>query len=80
MLSFDKKINHLKQYLAIKNDNYGDKMKDEIFDYFDNIADFSFLDNLNSVQDIENKIELIVSKMILNEHQDGLKNIIQNYI
>lgn len=83
MLSIENKIAFLKEYLLIKNDNYGDEMKEELhLNYFElgNEIDFMFLDKLNSKKEIENKIELLVSKMILHEHEDALTNIVANYI
>ena len=54
-------------------------MKEEIAFYYENNNDFMFLENLNSCQQIIEKIEFLVSKMILHSHEDGLQNIIQNY-
>lgn len=81
MLNLDQKINYMKNYLEIKNHNYGDNMKEEIyFHFFENGADLHFLNNLIDKHEIEKKIEFLVSKMILNEDYDGFSNIISNYI
>ncbi|MGB0999195.1 MAG: hypothetical protein ACPGVE_02540 [Flavobacteriales bacterium] len=81
MLSLNNKIKHFKDYISIKNENYGDMMKDEIYFYFfENENNLDFLNNLESENDIENKVEFLVSKMILNEHQEGLGYIIENYV
>ncbi len=79
MLNSQQKIAYFKQYLSTKNDNFGDEMKEEIAFYYENNKDFVFLENLNSCQQIIEKVEFLVSKMILHEHEDGLQNIIQNY-
>lgn len=81
MLTLENKIQCFKNYLEIKNDNYGDFMKDEIyFQFFENENDFSFLNDLKKEKDIELKIEFLVSKMILNEDQDSLTEILFHYI
>jgi hypothetical protein len=80
MLSLENKIENFKKYLEVKNDNYGDIMKDEIYShFFENENSFDFLIELKNEKDIENKAEFIVSKMIMLEHQDGLSNIIHNH-
>lgn len=77
MLNFEEKIEVLKTYLEKEKGNYGDEMKNEIyFRFFENECDFKFLNDLHTKQEIENKIELIVSRMILHEHDDELQNII----
>lgn len=50
------------------------------FHFFDLEKDKSFLDHLNSEDEIRDKIDFLVSKMILHEHEDGLNSIIENYI
>lgn len=82
MLSQNQKIEYLKHYLSLKNGNYGDTIKTDIyFELFDlqNFS-FDFLIKLKTKKEIENKIEFIVSKLILNEHQDGFKNILHEYL
>ena len=79
MLNLQEKITYFQQYLNIKNDTFGDEMKQEIAFYYENNNDFAFLERLNSQQKITEKIEFLVSKMILHSHEDGLQNIIQNY-
>lgn len=81
MLDLCGKIFFLKEYLSIKNDSYGDEMKVQLsFHFFDLEKDKSFLDHLNSEDEIRDKIDFLVSKMILHEHEDGLNSIIENYI
>lgn len=81
MLSKIEKINLFKSYLAVRYESYGDVMRDEIRDYFtENKSGLSFLDKLKNVEEIERKVNFIVSKMILHEHEDSLQNIIINYI
>lgn len=81
MLNTLQKIEFFKEYLCAKNENYGDKMKEEIyFCFFENRFDINFLNSLNTNQDIENKVEFLVSKMILHDHEDGLDAVILNYL
>lgn len=81
MLSRKKKIQILRAYLCLTNDSYGDKMREELFFYFFELnIDTSFLDALSTEEEIKIKVDLLVSKMILHEHQDGLKNIIESYL
>jgi hypothetical protein len=81
MLSLENKIEFLEQYLEIKNDSYNDQMKEEIyFHLFENRNEFEFLNKLKSKEEIENKIDFLISKMIMHEHEEGLEIIIDNYI
>ena len=77
MLVFNKKIELFKSYLEQKNNDYRDIMKNEIYFYFfENQGDLSFLNDINTIEAIENKIEQVVSRMILHEDDDDLINII----
>lgn len=81
MLSKNEKIDILKSSLSVRYESYGDVMRDEIKDYFaENQNELSFLDKLKTVEEIEHKVDFIVGKMILHEHEDSLQNIIINYI
>jgi hypothetical protein len=80
MLSESDKITILEKYLSIKEDCYNDTMKDEIYFYFfEREKEFTFLEKLNTKNEIESEVEFLVSKMIIHEHEDGLDNIIQEY-
>lgn len=77
MLNFEQKMEIFKTYLEEEKDAYGNEMKAKIHScFFENEWDLKFLNDLNTKEDIENKIEHIVSRMILHEHEDGLENII----
>lgn len=56
-------------------------MKDEIYLYFFELenSSFDFLEKLNLEEEIKNKIDFLVSKMMKHQHEDGLFNIIENY-
>lgn len=81
MLNFGEKYAIFKNYLLIEEDNYGDVMKLEIYNYLiENESKCEFLNSIGSKQEIEQKVESIVSKMIMHEHEDGLDNIIEFYL
>lgn len=81
MLSKNEKIDILNTFLSVRYESYGDVMRDEINNYFaENQDKLSFLNKLKTVEEIEHKVNFIVGKMILHEHEDGLRNIIVNYI
>lgn len=86
MLNIKEKIDYFKNYLLVKNDNYADFKKEEIYMYFfelygnkEDLNNFLFLDKKISMEEIEKHVEFLVSKIIMNEHQDGVDNIIHEY-
>jgi len=86
MLTINEKIDFFEQKLLILNGSYGDTIKDEIHDYFfenignsSDIENFSFLDILVSSEEIEQKVNLIVSKIIMHEHHAGIEDLIVEY-
>ncbi|MBK9330958.1 MAG: hypothetical protein IPM96_00805 [Ignavibacteria bacterium] len=86
MIGIETKISIFKNYLLLRNGSYGDVMKDEIYSYFFEIeeedisSNYHFLQHLNSSEEIENKVDFLVSKMIMHEHEDGIRNIIESYV
>ena len=79
MLTLEQKIAYFQKYLL---DNSNECcMKDEIYLYFFELenSSFDFLEKLNFEEEIKNKIDFLVSKMMKHEHEDGLFNIIENY-
>ncbi|KOY85772.1 hypothetical protein AD998_06035 [bacterium 336/3] len=81
MLSYEQKVAFLENYLLTKNDSYSDSIKEDIYFYFfEREVSPDFLNQLNSEKEIEQKIDLVVSKTILHEHEDGLEDIIQHYL
>ena len=86
MLSLKEKIDYFESYLLVKNDSYADLKKEEIYMYFfelyrnkEDLNNFLFLDKKISIEEIEKHIEFLVSKIIMNEHQDGVDDIINEY-
>ena len=70
MIEASEKINFLKEILEKKEDNFADSFKQDIIMYFDD--DFtisnktlSFLDELNSFEDIEQWVNSLTSKFVL---------------
>jgi len=81
MLKFKDKVLILEKYLLIKEDSYADLMKDELYFYFFiNAVECNFLKTLFDKKDIINKIDFVISKMILHEHEDSTDQIIENYL
>lgn len=81
MLSLEEKINKFKYFLSIKNENYADYMKDELYFYFFvNQNDMKFLNCLETEEQIEEKINFLTTKMIMFENLEGISEIINNYI
>ena len=61
MLSFESKKEILKNILDMKNDSYGDFMKDEIyFHFFVNENDLTFLNDYKSFDEIEEKVNFLI--------------------
>ncbi len=86
MLTISEKIDFFEQRLLIQNGSYADTIKDEIYDYFfermgnsSDIENFSFLNCLVSSEEIEHKVNLIVSKIIMHEHHAGIEDLIVEY-
>lgn len=81
MLTFEEKIKLFENILTEKKGGYGDRMRDEIhFYFFENERGFEFIKKLNTQIEIEAKVEFVVSKMIIHEHEDGLDNIIEYHL
>lgn len=77
MLTLEEKIEIFKTQLLSKNESYADTMKEEIyFFFFENEYPFDFLNELNSAEAIQNKVNVIIHKMILHEDEEKLRDII----
>jgi hypothetical protein len=86
MLEIQTKIKLFESCLLSQNGSYADIMKEEIHDYFfvhmgdeKDIKNFSFLKKLKNSIDIENKVNGLVSKLIMNEHHAGIDDLIYEY-
>ncbi len=81
MIDKQQKNQILLNFLNEKNNSYADKIKCQLHYYFFELENSTgFLDKLNSKQDIFNKMDLLISKIILLEDIDGFENIVQEYI
>ena len=64
------------------NDNYGDIIKSEMYiNFFEfNSYSYEFLNNIETENEIKEKIEFVISKFILLEHEEDLNDIIYEYL
>ena len=86
MLSINEKIGFLKNILLSTNNSYADNIKEEIYEYFfermgdeRNIENFTFLSKFNNKIEIGEKVDFIVSKIIMHEHHAGIDDLIHEY-
>ena len=80
MLDFEKKKLVFFECLKARDCSYGDGIRQEIEFYFDDLDnDLNFLNKFQSKDEIVNFVDLLVSKIVMNEHQDGIENIIIYY-
>lgn len=80
MLNFEQKKALFFKCLNNKNGSYGDTIRHEIIFYFDSLEnDLKFLNKFQSKEEICIFTDMLISKIIMNEHQDSLENIIIYY-
>jgi hypothetical protein len=84
MLTFEEKISFLIENLNEKSDNYADTFKTDILFF---IGEFStknpilkFLHPLEKQIDIQNFINFLTGKIVMNEHQADISDIIADFI
>jgi hypothetical protein len=84
MLTFEEKISFLIENLNEKSDNYADTFKTDIFFF---IGEFSaknpflkFLHPLEKQRDIRNFINFLTGKIVMNEDQADISDIIADFI
>ena len=86
MLSLNEKIQHLENYLSQANENYADSFKEDIVMFIDDFTDqnglLSFLNNLNSLEEIEKWADNLCSRIILKFDSEGeeINDFISDYI
>jgi primosomal protein N'' len=81
MLSFEDKVRLFEKSLCEKNNSYADVMKDEVHFYFFELENnLDFLKELKSEDEIRNKVDFLVSKLIMKEDEDGIHNLIRYYV
>jgi len=86
MLSLNEKIQHLENYLSQPNENYADSFKEDILMFIDDFTDknelLSFLNNIHSFEEIENRVDNLCSRIILKFDSEGeeINHFIYDYI
>lgn len=85
MLSLTDKIYYLENYLNKSQDNYADSFKTDILFFFDEFEEtnsrLSFLNNLNTYNEIEDWVNRLTSKIVLkfDEKSEQINDFILNY-
>lgn len=80
MLTFEQKKALFFKCLNDKNGSYGDTIRNEIIFYFDDLEnDLSFLNRFQSKEEMCSFVDMLISKIIMNEHQDSLENLVTHY-
>lgn len=86
MLSLNEKIQHLENYLSQPNKNYADSFKEDIIMFIDDFTDqnelLSFLNNIDSLEEIENWADKLCSRIILKFDSEGeeINDFIYDYL
>ena len=78
MLKIEEKISIFEELLKSQDYIYAEEM----YIYFFTLeqGNFSFLEKLNSIEEIKNKVDFVLAKIAKHEHQDSISNIIENYM
>ena len=86
MLIFNEKIQHFENYLSQPHENYADSFKEDIIMFIDDFSDQNellfFLNNINSLEEIENWVDKLCSRIVLKFDSDGeeINDFIYDYI
>jgi len=87
MLTIEEKIKNFEDLLNTPNGSYADNIKADIHEYLflikgnnSDTNNFHFLNPLDSKNEIEKKLDMIVSKVIMHEHHAGIEDIIEDII
>jgi len=86
MLTLNEKIQHLENYLSQPNKNYADSFKEDIVMFIDDFTDknelLSFLNNIDSLEKIENWVDNLCSRIILKFDSEGeeINDFIYDYL
>lgn len=86
MLSLNEKIQHLEHYLSQAHENYADSFKEDIVMFIDNFTDQNelliFLNKFNSIEEIENWVDKLCSRIILKFDSEGeeINDFIYDYL
>lgn len=86
MLTLNEKIQHLENYLSQPNENYADTFKEDIVMLIDNFTNQNellfFLNKIDSLEEIENWVDNLCSRIILKFDSEGedINDFIYDYI
>lgn len=86
MLSLNEKIQYLENHLTQPIENYANSFKEDIVMFIDDFTDQNeflfFLNNLNSLEEIENWVDNLCSRIILKFDSEGeeINDFIYDYI
>lgn len=86
MLTLNEKIQHLENYLSQPNENYADSFKEDINMFIDDFSDqnelLTFLNNIHSLEEIENWVDNLCSRIILKFDSEGeeINDFIYDYL
>lgn len=80
-MSHTHKIAYFKSLLETQEHGYRQKIKYEIYSYYFELENgsFDFLIKLKTDHDIETRLDIVIHKMIMYEHEDGLWDIMEEY-
>lgn len=81
-MTFLNKISYFKLLLQLPETGIRKEKKQEIFEYYFDLENgsFQFLENHNSKEEIEMRLDLVIHKLIMHEHEDEIWEIIEEYI
>ncbi len=67
-------------------DSHDKQIRQEIYNYYFEYGDagyylpqFEFLNTSDDSKEIENRIEFVISKIIMHEHEDGFSDLLHEY-
>ncbi len=75
------KINYFESLLKKHDGSYYDRIKEELHNYFFELEnELQFLDKLNTKKEIDNSLNILLSKIVMHEDEDIIENIIHFYL
>ena len=78
MLTHLQKSQILQSIIASSNGSYADAMKDElVIFFFENEHPLDFLNDIQTEQEIQNKVDAIIHQMIMHEDEATLQEIME---
>lgn len=75
------KINYFESLLNKYDGSYYDRIKEELHNYFFELEkELQFLDKFKTEKEIENSLNILLSKIVMHEDEDIIENIIHFYL